>query len=202
MTAEQARRQAFKLLSAVKDGEDPAGERRAERSAVTVADLAERFDREHIAVRVKPSTAKEYRRNLRRFILPALGRLKVADVTRADVARLHHEHRNVPYQSNRNLEIISKMFNLAELWGLRPDGSNPRRHIKKYSEEKRQRYLSPAELAALGEALSRAEDEGLEDEYAIAAIRLLIFTGCRLGEIMTLRWDHLDTCGQEMPRAA
>ncbi|MDP3939921.1 MAG: hypothetical protein Q8R92_17520 [Deltaproteobacteria bacterium] len=84
------------------------------------------------------------------------------------------------------------MFNLAELWGLRPDGSNPRRHIKKYPEVKRERYLSPAELAALGNTLSRAEQEGVEDAYAIAAIRLLIFTGCRLNEIMTLKREYVD----------
>ena len=195
LTAEKARRQALILLASVSRGEDPAGERQAERNAITVAQLAERFDREHIAVRLKPSTAKEYRRSLHRLILPALGRLKVADVSRADIARFHHELRHIPYQSNRNLEIVSKMFGLAELWGLRPDGSNPRRHIKKYPEEKRQRYLSAAELAALGEALSRAESQGIEDEYAIAAIRLLIFTGCRLGEIMTLRWEFVDEAG-------
>jgi integrase len=85
------------------------------------------------------------------------------------------------------------MFNLAELCGLRPDGSNPRRHIRKFPEEKRERYLSPAELAALGEVLSLAEQEGAEDLYAIAAIRLLIFTGYRLNEIMTLKWDHVDS---------
>ena len=183
---------AFGLLAAVKDGEDPAGDRQQGRKAPTVAELAQRFDKEHIAVRLKPGTAREYRRNLRRFILPAIGRLKVADVTKADIARLHHELRHIPYQANRNLEVISKMFNLAELWGLRPDGSNPRRHIKKYPEEKRERYLSPAELAALGEALSLAEQEGVEDPYAIAAIRLLIFTGCRLNEIMTLKWGYVD----------
>jgi integrase len=116
----------------------------------------------------------------------------VADVTKADIACLHHELRRIPYQANRNLEVISKMFNLAELWGLRPDGSNPRRHIRKYPEEKRERYLSPAELAALGEALSLAQQEGVEDPYAIAAIRLLIFTGCRLNEIMTLKWNYVD----------
>ena len=192
LTAEQARRQAFTLLAAVKNGEDPAGERREARRAATVAELAERFDREHIAIRLKPGTAREYRRNLRRFILPALGRLKVAEVTRADIARFHHDLRHIPYQANRNLEVISKMFTLAELWGLRPDGSNPRRHIRKYPEEKRERYLSPTELAALGEALALAEQEGVEDVYAIAAIRLLIFTGCRLNEIMTLKWEHVD----------
>ena len=192
LTTEKARTKAFGLLAAVKDGKDPAGDRQQGRKAPTVAELAQRFDKEHIAVRLKPGTAREYRRNLRRFILPAIGRLKVADVTKADIARLHHELRRIPYQANRNLEVISKMFNLAELWGLRPDGSNPRRHIKKYPEEKRERYLSPAELAALGEALSLAEQEGVEDPYAIAAIRLLIFTGCRLNEVMTLKWDYVD----------
>ena len=192
LTTEKARTKAFGLLAAVKDGKDPAGDRRERRHALTVTELAQRFDKEHIAVRLKPGTAREYRRNLRRFILPAIGRLKVADVTKADIARLHHELRRIPYQANRNLEVISKMFNLAELWGLRPDGSNPRRHIRKYPEEKRERYLSPAELAALGEAISLAEQEGVEDPYAIAAIRLLIFTGCRLNEIMTVKWDYVD----------
>jgi integrase len=192
LTTERARTKAFGLLAAVRDGEDPAGDRQQGRKAPTVAELARRFDKEHIAVRLKPGTAREYRRNLRRFILPAIGRLKVVDVTKADIARLHHELRHILYQASRNLEVISKMFNLAELWGLRPDGSNPRRHIKKYPEEKRERYLSPAELAALGGVLSLAEKEGVEDPYAIAAIRLLIFTGCRLNEIMTLKWGYVD----------
>ncbi len=196
LTAETARRKAFKLLAAVKDGEDPAGDRQESRKAITVAELAERFDKEHIAVRLKPGTAREYRRNLRRFIRPAIGRLKVIEVTRADIARFHHDLRHIPYQANRNLEVISKMFNLAELWGLRPDGTNPRRHIKKYPEKKRERYLSSAELAALGETLSRAEQARVEDPYAIAAIRMLIFTGCRLNEIMTLRWEYVDTEGR------
>ena len=80
-------------------------------------ELAERFDREHISVPVKESTAKEYRRNLRRFILPTLGRLRVAEVTRADVAKFHYDLRHIPYQANRNIDIISKMFSLAEMWG-------------------------------------------------------------------------------------
>ncbi len=192
LTAEKARRRALVLLAAVQEGRDPAGERQAERNFITVAALAERFDREHIAIRLKRRTAQEYRRSLLRHILPALGRLKVTEVTRTDIARLHQELHYIPYQANHCLAIISKMFSLAELWGLRSDGLNPRRHIKKYPEVKRERYLSGPELAALGEALSRAEQEGIEDPYAIAAIRLLIFTGCRLNEILTLRWEHVD----------
>ena len=96
----------------------------------------------HLSLRVKPSTAKGYRRNLERFILPALSRLTVTGITRADLAKFHHDLRHIPHQANCCLEVISKMFSLAELWGLRPDGTNPRKHIKKYPEEKRERFLS------------------------------------------------------------
>ena len=192
LTPEKARRMAFKVLAAVKDGEDPAGERSQARKACTVKELAERFDEEHISVRLKPGTAQEYRRNLRRFILPALGSIKVADVTRADISKFHHDLRHIPYQANRNLEVVSKMFVLAEMWGMRPDGSNPRLHIKKYPESKRERYLNQEELSELGAVLSEVEQIGVEDIYAITAIRLLIFTGCRLNEIMTLKWAEVD----------
>ena len=187
LTAEQARSLAVQALAAVKAGGDPAEDRKQRRHALTVRDLAERFDCEHIAVRVKGSTAKEYRRNLTRFILPALGRLRIEEVTRADVARFHHDLRHIPYQANRNIEIISKMFTLAEMWGLRPDGSNPRRHLRKYPEQKRERFLSATELRRLGQVLNEMEDERIEMASAIAAVRLLLLTGCRLNEIVKLR---------------
>lgn len=192
LTCEQARTRAIGIIAAARNGEDPAAERDAGRKVITVKELAERFDREHISLRVKPSTAKEYRRNLERFILPALGRLTVTGITRADVAKFHHDLRHIPYQANRCLEVISKMFSLAELWGLRPDGSNPRKHIRKYPEEKRERFLSAAELRRVGEVLREMEVEGVELPSAILAVRLLILTGCRLNEIMTLKWEYVD----------
>ena len=94
--------------------------------------------------------------------------------------------------ANRCLALVSKMFNLAELWGWRPENSNPVRHIEKYKEVKRERYLSGEEFARVGDVLARAEWEGTESIFALAAIRLLIFTGARLGEILTLRWDYVD----------
>jgi integrase len=131
-------------------------------------------------------------------IIPALGNHRVTEVTRADVAKIHHDLRHIPYDANRSLEIISKMFNLAEMWGLRPDGSNPRKHIRKYPEEKRERFLSPAELKRVGEVLREMESEGVELASAVAATRLLILTGCRLSEIMTLQWDHVDVPGKAL----
>ena len=189
---EQARRQAFAILAAVKDGKDPAGERQAARQGTTVADLCRRFLEEHVAHRCKPITAREYRRVIELYIKPALGKRDLREVVRPDIARLHHDLWHTPYQANRSLALLSKMFNLAEMWGLRPDASNPCRHVKKYPEDKRERFLSPIELARLGEVLRRMEDEGIESPAAIAAVRLLILTGCRLNEIMTLKWAYVD----------
>lgn len=198
ITPDQARTRAMAILADARNGQDPAANKEAYRKALMVSELAERFDEEHIALRLKASTAREYRRNLERFILPALGRLRVVDVTRADIAKFHHDLRRIPYQANRCLELISKMFNLAEMWGLRPDGSNPRRHIPKYPEEKRERFLSMAELKRVGEVLREFEEEGLESRSAILAARLLIYTGCRLNEIMTLKWEYVDLEGRAL----
>ena len=201
LTCDQARTRAITIIAAVKNGDDPAAERDAKRNAAKVRELAERFDREHIAVRLKASTAKEYRGTLKRFILPALGRLAVPEISRADVAKFHHDLRHIPYQANRCLEVVSKMFGLAEMWGLRPDGSNPRKHIRKYPEEKRERFLSAAELRRIGEVLREMESERIELPSAILAARLLFLTGCRLGEIMTLKWDYIDfdECALRLP---
>jgi integrase len=138
-----------------------------------MADLAERFLAEHAEAKRKARTAAEYRRLLDKIILPALAKRKLADLTRADIAKLHHANRASPYQANRLLAVLSKMFNLAERWGLRPDGSNPCRLIEKFAERKRERMLSPVELARLGEALASFDSS----PYAVAAVKLLVFTG-------------------------
>ena len=90
------------------------------------------------------------------------------------------------------------MFNLAEVWGLRPDGSNPCLHVKKYPEQKRERFLSPEEFAALGKALREVEADGSETQSAVDATRLLMLTGGRLSEIMTLKWDYVDLKAREL----
>jgi Arm DNA-binding domain/Phage integrase, N-terminal SAM-like domain len=104
LACEQARNRAMTIVAAARNGEDPAAKRDTDRKAIAITELADRFDKEHIALRVKESTAREYRRNLKRFILPALGRFRVNEVTRADVAKFHHDLRHIPYQANRCLE--------------------------------------------------------------------------------------------------
>lgn len=198
MTADQARVRAHEIISEAKAGRDPAKEIDQTRKAPTMKGLGERFLTEYVAVRCKPSTQGEYRRSVELFVNPKLGTRKVSDIERRDIAELHHELSHIPYQANRTLGVLSKMFNLAEVWGLRPDGSNPCLHVKKYTEHKRERFLSPDEVAALGKALRDVEADGSETQSAINAIRLLMLTGCRLSEIMTLKWAYVNLGAHEL----
>jgi integrase len=189
---EEARKRARKLLVEVKDGADPASDRKDTRKAPTVGELADRYMAVHAATKKKPRSAKSDESNLRLHVLPALARQRAADVTREDVSRLHHAMRETPGAANRVLALLSKMFNLAEKWGIRADGSNPCRHVDRYAERKMERFLSGDELARLGAALADAERTATEAPEVIAAIRLLICTGARLSEILELRWEHVD----------
>jgi integrase len=98
---------------------------------------------------------------------------------------------HIPYQANRTLGVLSKMMNLAEIWGLRDRHSNPCEDIQRYPERKRERFLSLKELKALGRVLDAAESDGSESKYACTAFRLLLLTGCRLSEIQKLEWKHV-----------
>jgi integrase len=187
-TPDEARTEATRLLALVAQGKDPAGTKAAAKTAPTVAELAQRFLVEHAEAKRKGSTAREYRRLIDHVILPALAKKRVADVTRRDVQRLHHARRATPTEANRALACLSTMFNLAERWGERPDATNPCRHVEKYPQKKRERMLSADELARLGDAIAAYGGS----PYAVAAVKLLVFTGARLGEILGLKWEWVD----------
>jgi hypothetical protein len=157
-TPDSARREALRLLGLKAAGTDPATARDRQKRAATVAELADRFLREHVVRHCKPRTREEYQRAVNCYIKPGLGHHRITDLTRADVAQFHHRHRDCPYQANRSLAVLSKMMNLADAWGLRTD-SNPCRHLKKYREHKRERYLTKEELQRLGTKQRRAEQD-------------------------------------------
>jgi integrase len=202
--------------------------------APTVASLADAF-LDHADAKLKPSTAAEYRRLLGGTTVKrgpgkgeprvgelrvALGRLKVADVTTAHVSKLHLAMKDRPYMANRALATLSAFFTYAEAQGYRPGLANPCKGVVTYKEEKRERLLTDAEYAALGEALRRAEETGLplpenrqrrtasvktakhrskkfgelkpSNQIGIAALRFLTLTGWREGEALTLRWKDVD----------
>ncbi len=195
VSATYARVRAAEIITDARAGKNPAGRRS---NAPTMRDLGKRFLKEYVPDHCKASTAEEYRRSIELFIDPRIGKLRVPDVQRSDIAALHHGLRDTPYQANRTLGVLSKMMNLAELWEIRPDGSNPCRHVKRFKEEKRERFLSDEEYQRLGTALREIEQERSETLSAIAAIRLLMLTGCRLSEIQKLRWEHVDLDAGEL----
>ena len=206
ISASQARRRAALVIARLKAGEDPVPSRAApaaERS-VTVAELADRFLREYVAVRCKPWTNVAYRGALDRWILPALGRLPVGAVTHGHVAALHYRLRDIPYRANQVVAILNRMFSLAEVWNLRRAGDHPCRAIRKYPERHRERFLSEEEFRRLGRALDEVEAEAGEGRgrrlgaSAAAALRLLMLTGCRRNEILTLRWKEVDLAAAEL----
>ncbi len=192
VTVDQARDRAREILGRVARGEDPAAERADEKTAPTFADLARRYLEEHAGPKKKPASIEADERSLRLYVLPALRRRKVAAVGLKEVSDLHHSLREKPVQANRVLALVSKMLNLAETWGLRPLHSNPCPRIARFRENRRERFMSGAELRRLGEALSAVEQDGSEDPAAVLAIRLLLLTGARRNEILDLRWQDVD----------
>lgn len=213
MTPEQARREAKIKLGEVAGGRDPAAERARERQTLTLADLADRFVAEHVGPKRAARTTRSYADVLDRLVKPELGTIRADKVSRADVARLHLKLGSTPFQANRMLATLSALFTWAGKVGLVPEDHNPARRVDRYSEDRRERFLSTDELERLGAALREAETVGIPweldpekktkhvpktgqttriDPFAGAALRLLILTGARLSEVLGLRWDMVD----------
>ncbi len=196
-TPDTARSEALRLLGSIVSNErpcDPSAERHALKAQITFEEFAKRYLSDYAEPHKKPRTVAEDQRNLKLHIVPLLGHLRVREITRADAARLHATRRKFPANANRCLATLSHMLTVAETWGLRPEDTNPCRKISRYPELPRERSLTPDELHRLGTALSSVETEAdiQEDWRAIACYKLLLFTGARLGEILTLRWDWID----------
>ena len=189
-TVEERRREAAAAIDRIKRGEDPKPPEPAPEP--TVADLAELCLKDHVAARCKPKTAKNYRMSIERHILPALGTKALKDVAPEDAAGLHHGLRGTPAAANQAIWVLSKMYRLAESWEMVPPGRNPCRHVRQYRDTPRERFLTPDEFRRIGDVLKTFEAEGSMQPSAIAAIRLLMLTGCRSDEILTLQWDDID----------
>ena len=206
-TPDKARIEAGRLLGMVKDGTNPAALRSADKAEKTVKELCELYLAEGCETK-KPSTLATDKGRIERHIKPLLGRKRVKDITQNDIRRFMKDvaagktkadektgkHGRAIVSGGkgtaaRTVGLLGGIFSFAVGEGMRPD--NPVRGVKRYADKKGERYLSLDEMATLGEALTAAEGEG-ENATAIAAVRLLILTGCRKSEILTLQWDHVD----------
>jgi integrase len=185
-TVGAARGEAKRLRKLVDGGSDPRGEFEESKAAPTVADLADRFEREFLP-RKRPATQDSYSRLLRLYIRPHFGlHTKVADVTYAHIDKLHQKVTagGSVYSANRCVAVCSKMFSLAIRWQMRTD--NPCRGIERNPESKRKRYLAGDELKRLTTALAEHPDR-----HFAAIIGLLLLTGARRGEVLAMRWGDL-----------
>jgi integrase len=215
LTPDQARSEAKKLLGLVETGIDPIAQRREARARRTFNEVSADFMAQHVRKKRKTRTGEEYQRLLDLHLLPAIGTRQLANIRRADIARLHFALADRPFAANRCLALLSSIWN----WAARREevtfDANPVRGVEKNPEKGRERFLKPEEFFRLGEALRLAETSGLPwavdeskptskhapkelnrrtvlDPFAVAAIRLLIFTGARLSEILQARWDQVD----------
>lgn len=185
-TTGAARIEARQLRRVVDQGGDPLADLEADREAPAVDELIARFAHEHLPRR-RASTAADYRSMISKHIAPTLGHFKVAEVTFADVNRLHHRltASGSPYRANRVIAVLSKMFALAVRWGMCE--ANPCKGIEKNKEYHRRRYLKFDELTALLKALAAYSDQRIADVF-----RLLLMTGARRGEVLSMRWADLE----------
>jgi integrase len=220
LTVDEARKKALELLARIADGEDPAMTAADQRRAIrdeTVAALFSAYLQDGKALR-RPGTLENYEILGRLHILPALGHLPVARLTSKDVTELHRSMRANPTNANRVLQLIKAFFYWLERQEIFK-GENPATRTERYPERLRERFLTEQETARLGEALRVAESEGLEpapqhrkptgdrrarnvgmfsgearpaNPSAVAALRLLILTGWREKEALTLRWDAVN----------
>ena len=151
-----------------------------------MGELARQWLDGDVAVRCKPRTAKQYALIVERHLLPRLGRVPAAALDPVQVAALHHALRATPPTANRTVDVLARIWNAAVDRGLLPEGANPCRLVVKNRERPRERFLSEAE-ARPGVSVQ-----------AIAAIRLLLLTGCRKNEFLTLRWSDVDLKASEL----
>ena len=206
-TPEMARNEAIRLLGLIVSGVDPADTRDEASNDLTIWELCDLYLSEGCALK-KPSTMATDTGRVERHIKPLLGKKYIRHVTRSDVEKLRDAVANGKTAAdiktgmhgraivtggtgtaNKAISLLGAIFAFAIGRGLRAD--NPAHGVKMFPTKTHERFLSPVELGRLGDALDEADREGT-NPFALSAIRLLVMTGCRKGEILTLQWKHVD----------
>jgi integrase len=193
LTLDQARAAARRHLAAVLEGKDPLQTRQQDAQGEIVSDLCAAYLQRHAMVHKK--SWKEDQRRIKRYILPTWGKLKIRSIRRPDAAALHEKiGQQHPYEANRVLELVSRMFSLARRWGFLPEDSvNPARDIDHFKESKRDRWVTPQELPRLIAAIDQERNF-----YAGAALWLYLLTGVRKSELLSVRWENVDLERREL----
>ena len=192
LTVEQARSLAQEWLAQVRRGGDPAAEKAEARQAPTVKELCTKFMEDYSKKRNKLSTQAGYQAVINRNIIPLLGRKKVQDVKRPEIAGLMEKLSYKQTEANKVFSVLRKMLNMAEVWGYRPDGTNPCRHVPMFPAGKSTHLISDEEMGNLFRQLDKIESEGLENYVIPLGIRLQFEFAGRRSEIIALEWNWVD----------
>ena len=187
MKVDEARKIARKWLLEASEGNDP---KEVDKTTILLKDFCNVYLQQHANIKKKLSSVIEDKRLMRLHIIPNFGNVCLKEITRAMITKHHQSMYQTPHGANRFLSLMSKMMNLAERWEYRPLNSNPCRHIERYKEEGRQIYLSMEQIEKIGHVIKQMEQT--ESIFVLSAIKLLLFTGRRTGEILTLKWDYID----------
>ena len=200
VSAEDARLEAAELISRIKRSKKSGSGEAATPTVngTTLAEVADRYMREHVAVRCKPTTARACRVALEKYLLPEFGCQSLDAIGQDRVAALHFRLHKTPAMANQVVEVLSRLFYAAESWGVAPESGNPCQFVKKYKKRSCERFLSEEEFRRLGDVLCEMQAEGTISESAAAAFRLLMLTGCRRNEILTLQWTDVDLNAGEL----
>lgn len=193
-TVDQARTIAKVELGKVAADTDPLRDKQLRARGERVKDFCAAYVERH--AKPKKKSWKDDQGMIDNRILPAWGSLQMKAIVREDVAALHRKigAEKKPYAANRVLALISKMFELAEVWGYVPEGHpNPARKIEKFKERKRDRWVTPDELPALAQAI---DDE--PNTVARDALWLYLLTGLRKNELLSLKWSNINIDRREL----
>ncbi len=181
MNVDEARTRAGEMLAAIRRGEEVP----ADPGDTLFEAVAEAVFRHHERV-WKPSTLRVNRDYLKNQILPHFAGRNVVEIDRREVGNWFASLAATPVSADRSMPVLSVIMREAERMGFRPEGSNPCRGIRRYRRKGRERFLSDEEIRRLSGRLSAHADRRPRQ---VAVIRLLLLTGCRKGELLTLRWS-------------
>jgi len=204
ITLDEAKNRARRYLSAGLDGKDLHAEGQAKALRLTFNGLADQWLELHVRAKRATRTVKDYEDVLRRYLRPALGTHLVEEIRRTDVLMLHRRMSATPKVANYAVIVGKAAVNFGTKQGLLPLGlHNPFGGVELYGAEGRERFLSEAELIRIGEALAELETTTMVSLWGAAALRLLIFTGARSDEILTLEWTwvNFDESALLLPRS-
>lgn len=191
LTLDQARDLARQAYADIARGGDPQGKKFLLRAAPTLTDVWSRFETEELPNK-KPATQRDYNALWTNLLAPKFGTSKVETLARGDIDRFHKAFRETPYQGNRALALLSRLMALAEAWEWRAQGTNPCKHVSRFEEKARTRYLTPIELRRLGASLTKLAADETISQTARNAIELLLLTGARLNEVLAAQWKWVD----------